>query len=235
MRFQTPLSSTQRGVTCLVTPSSLLLKGRGGSLGRARGGRPGRRFAMSALRCVPPSAPGSRPQPILAPAAALCTQSHLGRSRPVGIGSEPWGTRERRPQRHGPLHSPVTAPGAEGGPPAAAGTLECERGTNASFRVGHSASGSQRRHVVGTSGAKRPHGNTDEYRPAAAWQGREGQGTLWLFAGPRPTAGKCANSEPHRAEKTTQHLGTCGPWSQPSAAVHLGQINEILTQMNEFD
>lgn len=83
--------------------------------------------------------PGSRPQPILAPAAALCTQSHLGRSRPVGIGSEPWGTRERRPQRHGPLHSPMTAPGAEGGPPAAAGTLECERGTN-----GHSASGSQR-------------------------------------------------------------------------------------------
>lgn len=144
LRFQTPLSSTQRGVTCLVTPSSLLLKGRGGSLGRARGGRPGRRFAMSALRCVPPSAPGSRPQPILAPAAALCTQSHLGRSRPVGIRSEPWGTRERRPQRHGPLHSPVTAPGAEGGPPAAAGTLECERGTNASFRVGHSASGSQR-------------------------------------------------------------------------------------------
>lgn len=144
LRFQTPLSSTQRGVTCLVTPSSLLLKGRGGSLGRARGGRPGRRFAMLALRCVPPSAPGSRPQPILAPAAALCTQSHLGRSRPVGIGSEPWGTRERRPQRHGPLHSPVTAPGAEAGPPAAAGTLECERGTNASFRVGHSASGSQR-------------------------------------------------------------------------------------------
>lgn len=88
--------------------------------------------------------PGSRPQPVPAPAAALCTQSHLGRSRPVGIGSEPWGTREQRPQRHGPLHSPVTAPGAEGGPPAAAGTLECERGTNASFHVGHSASGSQR-------------------------------------------------------------------------------------------
>lgn len=63
LRFQTPLSSTQRGMTCLVTPSSLLLKGRGGSLGRARGGRPGRRFAMSALCCVPPSAPGSRPQP----------------------------------------------------------------------------------------------------------------------------------------------------------------------------
>lgn len=124
-QFQIPLTSALRGAICLVTPSSLLPKGAEEAHWAVLGGR-GREGSS---RCQRPVTCRSGPR---RPAAALCTQSHLGRSPPAAIGSEPWGTRERKLKRRGLLDSPVTSAGTEACPAAATRKLEHERGAGES-------------------------------------------------------------------------------------------------------